>query len=132
MNKVILIGNMCKDNDIRQMPNGKIVVNNTIAVKRNFKNSDGNYESDFVNLVIFEPSAKFVEKYISKGDMVAVTGRWQHRTYKGSDGSNRYVDECVVEEIQLCRQSQNNEIKNAPVKPIEEMKDDYGYDDFPF
>lgn len=101
MNKVILIGNLCKEHDIKVMNNDKKVIRNSLAVKRNFKNANGEYDSDFINIVVFEPSANFMQSYTSKGDKVAVTGRWQHRTYTDSNNNTRYVDECVVDSIEL-------------------------------
>lgn len=126
MNHVSLTGNLCKDNDVRMTSNGKTVIRNSIACKRNYKNQNGTYDSDFINLVVYEPHSKFMQQYIGKGDKVAISGRWQHRTYQAQDGSNRYVDECVVDGIELLAHPQNQN-PQAQAQP-QPMQDDNPWD----
>lgn len=121
MNKVFITGNLCKENEVRKMQtqNGtKTVIHNSIASKRNFKNKDGEYDSDFIYIVVHEPTAKFMEQYAHKGDKVAITGRWQHRTYTDQYGNTKYVDECVVDGLELMAKPQNKQEQK------EEPKDD--------
>ena len=143
MNIVSITGNLCKDHDVRIMTNRKKVIRNTIASKRNFKDKDGNYESDFINIVVFEPSANFVEQYTSKGDKIGVTGRWQHRSYEDTYGNKKYVDECVVDEIELLAKTQkttpsyNDIYERAPepevdANPWATEDDGITEDDLPF
>lgn len=106
MNKCMMTGNLCKEVEVKIIQGtDKKVIQNSIAVKRNFKNKQGEYDSDFINLIIYEPHANFVEQYISKGDKVAVSGRWQHRKYENSTGTH-YVDELVVDGIELLAKPQ--------------------------
>ena len=118
MNKVCLTGNLCKDNDIRfSQSTNKKVIRNSIAVKRNFKNQNNEYESDFINIVVYEPSANFMDQYIRKGDKVAVTGRWQHRHYTNQYGTEVYVDECVVDSIELLAKPQKQSSNQHAPEP---------------
>lgn len=99
MNKVILTGNLCREIDIAQTQNGKEVVQNCIAVKREYKNAKGEYESDFINIVVWGAQAQYLHNYAHKGDRVEVVGRWQVRKYEKSDGTQQVISECVVESI---------------------------------
>lgn len=121
INKVILIGNLCKDNEVRVLQGtDKKVIKNSIAVKRNFKNSNGEYDSDFINLVVYEPQVNYMEQYIQKGDKVAVSGRWQHRHYTNQSGIEIYVDECIVNEIELLAKPQRSSSTTESKEPKEE------------
>lgn len=99
MNKVILSGNLCQEIELKQTQNGKSVVTNCIAVQREYKNEKGEYESDFINLVIWGAQADYLSRYASKGDRVELVGRWTVRKYTANDGTTRTVNECVVESI---------------------------------
>ena len=137
MNKCIFTGNLCKDNDIRVMQNtNKKVLRNSIAVKRNFKNANGEYDSDFINIVVFEPSSKFMESYTGKGDKVAITGRWQHRTYTDNNNNTKYVDECVVDSVELLAKPKNSTPtqQSAPQQEPTPVNDNpwFNDDDLPF
>ena len=101
MNKVILVGRLTKDPELRATASGFNTANFSIAVQRNFKNREGNYDADFVNCVAFRNQADFVSKYFKKGNMIGVEGRIQTRNYDAQDGSKRYVTEVVVENIEF-------------------------------
>ena len=110
MNKVCLTGNLCKDNvaKIIKETNRK-KIENSIAVKRNYKNANGEYDSDFINIVVYGQSADYMEQYLKKGDKVAVTGRWQKRHYTNKSGTEVYVDECIVDGIELISKPQQKQ-----------------------
>ena len=91
MNKVILVGRLTRDPDIKSTTTGKAVANFTIAVDRRFKNKDGQKEVDFVPIVVWGQQAEFVGKYIGKGRQVALSGRLQVRTYEANDGQKRWI-----------------------------------------
>lgn len=101
MNKVILSGNLCQDIELKQTTGGKSVVTNCIAVSRDFKNANGEYESDFINIVVWDKQAEYLSKYASKGDRVELCGRWTVRKYAANDGTNRTANECIVESIKV-------------------------------
>lgn len=99
MNKVILSGNLCQEIELKQTTGGKSVITNCIAVQKEYKNANGEYESDFINIVVWDKQAEYLSKYASKGDRVELVGRWTVRKYQANDGTNRVVNECVVESI---------------------------------
>lgn len=99
MNKVILTGNLCRDIELKATQGGKEVVQNCIAVSRDFKNAQGEYESDFINIVVWGNQAQYLKNYASKGDRVELVGRWTVRKYTDSNGTQQYINECVVENI---------------------------------
>src|SRR5574344_903715 len=99
MNKVILIGRLTKDPEMRTTPNGVATTSFTIAVNRNFTAQNGEREADFLNCVAWRKQAENIAKYCSKGSQVAVDGRIQTRTYDAQDGSKRYVTEIVADNV---------------------------------
>lgn len=101
MNKVILSGNLCQEVEVKQTTSGKEVVTNCIAVQRDFKNDKGEYESDFINIVVWGQSATYLGKYAHKGDRAELVGRWTVRKYTDNNGTTRTVNECVVESIKV-------------------------------
>ena len=113
MNKVILSGNLVKDNDLRKTNTGKSVLQNTIAVRRNSKNEKGEYDTDFITLVIWGVQAEYINQYTSKGDKIELVGRWQHRAYQDKEGKTRYVDECVVEDCSILITSKGEKKQEA-------------------
>lgn len=100
INKVVLSGNLCKDIELKTTSSGKVTLTNSIAVKRDFKNADGEYDSDFVNVVFWGNQAEYVDKYLSKGSKIGVVGRLQTRTYENNNGDKVFVTEVVVESVE--------------------------------
>lgn len=107
MNKTILIGNLTKDAEISNTTSGVAVSKFTIAVKRDYKNANGEYETDFINCVAWRKLAENVSKYLTKGKKIAVIGSIQTRSYDAQDGSKRYVTEVIAEEIELLSSTQS-------------------------
>ena len=101
MNKIILVGRLTKDPEVRSTSAGFATANFTVAVSRNFKNKDGNYDADFLPCVAFRAQADFVSKFFKKGSLIGVEGRVQTRNYDAQDGTKRYVTEVVVENIEF-------------------------------
>ena len=99
MNKVILTGRLTKDGEIRTTQNDNEVYTNTIAVKRAHKKADGEYESDFFNIVIWKPM-DYVKNYAKKGVRVLVEGKIQQRSYE-ADGIIKYMTEIVADNIEV-------------------------------
>lgn len=121
MNKVILSGNLCKPIEVKRTTSGKSVVSNTIAVRRDYK-EDGDYYTDFINIVVWGQSADYLAKYAHKGDRVELCGRWNVRTYTGKDGNNKKADECVVESIRAFPRGE--EQKQEPFESTTTTEDD--------
>ena len=101
MNRVILVGRLTKDPDLRYTPNGIAVATFTVAVNRNFKNNQGEREADFINCVIWRKQAENVANYLKKGSLCGVDGRLQTRNYDGQDGKRVYVTEVLAESVQF-------------------------------
>ena len=92
MNKIVLVGRLTKDPELRSTTAGFSTASFTVAVNRNFKNKDGNYDADFLPCVAFRNTATFVSKFFKKGSLICVEGRVQTRSYDAQDGSKRYVE----------------------------------------
>lgn len=124
MNKIILIGRMTKDIEIRYTQNQKEVGSFDLAVNRNYKNANGEYDTDFFKCIAWGNLAKTIQIYTSRGSQIAIEGRVENRTYQAKDGTNRYVTEVVVEGMQLLDGKKNNTTNNQ-----EEI---YSGEDLPF
>ena len=92
MNKVILMGRLTREPELKQTPNGVNVCSFSIAVNRRYKNTEGNYDADFVNCVAWRQTGEFVSKYFAKGRMIAVVGSLQTRNYE-KDGQGLCLTE---------------------------------------
>ena len=103
MNKVQLVGRLTRDPEIRysQGENATATARFSVAVNRRFKNSEGNYDADFIICVAFGKSAEFVEKYFNKGMAIGLTGRIQTGSYTNKDGQKVYTTDVVVEETEF-------------------------------
>lgn len=99
LNKAILMGRLTRDPEMRTTQNGTAVCSFSIAVDRNFRNQNGERQTDFINCVAWRQQAEFVSKYFTKGRMIAVVGSIQTRTYTDRDGNNRNAVEVVVDEV---------------------------------
>ena len=128
MNKIILVGRLTKDPEVRTTSAGFNTVNFTVAVNRNFKNKEGNYDADFLPCVAFRSTADFVSKFFKKGNMISLEGRVQTRNYDAQDGTKRYVTEVVVDNVEFVggknegSSSSNTDYVDAPSEaPIDEM-----------
>lgn len=122
MNKVILIGRLTKEPDIRITPSGLTVAHYTLAVDRKFK-KDGEPDADFIPCVAFGKPAEFTEKYLSKGAKIAICGRLQTRSYEDKYGQKKYVTEIIVDEQYFAESKRNADISQEQLKEIaEELK----------
>jgi single-strand DNA-binding protein len=120
MNNVSLCGRLYKEVELRQSQGGKSMARTGIAVKRDFKNSEGKYDSDFINLIAWGSTAEFMSKYFSKGSMIAITGKIQTGSYKDKNGSTVYTTDVVVNTAEFCDSkggnSQSGQKAAAPTK----------------
>lgn len=116
MNKIILLGRLTRDPEIRTTSSGTTTANFTVAVNRNFKNKDGNYDADFLPCVAFRQTADFISKYFKKGRMISLEGRVQTRNYEAEDGTKRYVTEIVVEGVEFAGDNKKKNLKLQVMK----------------
>ena len=110
INRVILVGRLTKDPELRQSKNGIDRTTFTLAINRTFTNSNGEREADFINIVAFRKQAQNVSKYVSKGQLVGVDGRIQSRNYENEEGHRVFITEVVADNVQFLetKGSRNN------------------------
>lgn len=101
MNQVSLVGRLTKDPDLRYTPTGVAVAHVTLACKRTFKNSNGEFESDFIRVVIWRNQAENTSNYMKTGDILGVTGRIQTGSYEGQDGKRVYTTDVVADDVRF-------------------------------
>ncbi|MCC4366116.1 single-stranded DNA-binding protein [Limosilactobacillus reuteri] len=108
LNRAILTGRLTRDPELRYTTSGTAVVQATIAVDRQFKNQQGERESDFINLVIWRKAAENFANFTHKGSLVGIDGRIQTRTYENKQGQRVYVTEINVDNFSLLEPRQGN------------------------
>ncbi|WP_138419141.1 single-stranded DNA-binding protein [Aquibacillus sediminis] len=101
LNRVVLVGRLTRDPDLRYTPNGVAVANFTIAVNRPFSSQNGNREADFINCVVWRRAAENLANFMKKGSQVGVDGRLQSRSFEGQDGKRVFVTEVVADSVQF-------------------------------
>lgn len=115
MNKVILIGRLTKDPELRFTPNGTAVSTVTLAIDRKVTSKEQPKVTDFIQVVIWGKQAESTANYINKGCKFAVSGRIQTRTYVDKDNNKRYITEVVADEVSFIdwgNKSSNNNMPN--------------------
>jgi len=100
LNRVVLIGRLVADPELRYTPSGVPVANFRIAVDRSFTNAAGERETDFINIVAWRQRAEFAANYLGKGRLVAIDGRLQIRQWTTQEGQRRSTAEVVADEVQ--------------------------------
>ncbi len=98
LNRVILMGRLTADPELKQTPNGVSVVSFSLAVDRNFAGKGAERQTDFINCVAWRQTAEFISHYFSKGRLMAVEGSLQIRNYTDRDGNKRQAAEVVVDQ----------------------------------
>ena len=103
-NQAILIGNLCRDVEVKYTPQGTAVTNITLAINREYKvGEEKKKEVSFVPVVIWGKRAEVVHEYCKKGDPLMVEGRINTRSWEGADGKKQYKTEVVAENIQFLK-----------------------------
>ena len=124
MNKIILLGRLTKDPEVRYTPTNKVVAQFTLAVDRPYS-KDKQREADFIPVVIWGKQAETCGNYLSKGQRALVEGRLQIRNYEAKDGQKKYVTEVIAERFEFIeRREQGNESQQTPG---EESQDFQGF-----
>ena len=135
MNAVQLLGRFTRDNDFKEL-GGTSVFRNNIAVQRNFKNKDGERESDFINVVAFGKTAELLNQYFGKGQQVALEGRIQTGSYDKEDGTRVYTTDVIINQFDFVGSKNENTQPNTAtaVKPTSSPFEsvDFNDDDLPF
>lgn len=112
MNVIILTGNATKDIEIRYNPSGTPIGTGTIAVKRDYKNQNGEYETDFHNFVAIGKISEVMANHVSKGDKFGIKGKLQNRVWEKDNGEKRYFTEVLVDGFDFPTKPKNNQSSN--------------------
>jgi single-strand DNA-binding protein len=121
MNVITLTGNATKDIELRFTPNGKGVANGTIAVRRDFKNQKGEYETDFINFIALGGLSEVMANHIKKGDKFGINGRLQIRKWEKDNGDKQYFTEVIVNSFDFPdKKNQEQPANNQPQTRVSE------------
>lgn len=135
MNKVILMGRLTRDPEVRYSSSGNAVANYSLAVKRPYKSADGNQEVDFINCVAIGKRGEFAEKYLRKGTQILISGSIQTSNYVNKDGNKVYNTDILVDthefaggksESQGTAQKENASPKNDGFMSVPDGVEDEG------
>ena len=119
MNKVLLVGRITKDPEIRYLQNGTPQVLFTLAVDRGVRDVNGNRQADFISCVAWRGQADFISRYIRKGYLMSIEGRIQTRNYQGQDGQMRYVTEVVLDQVENLQPRQDDAQGQGYQQPVQ-------------
>ncbi|UAW07819.1 single-stranded DNA-binding protein A [Psychrobacillus phage PVJ1] len=119
INRVVLVGRLTKDVDLKYTPSGVAMARFTLAVNRTFSNQQGEREADFINCLVWRKQAENAANYLSKGSLCGVEGRIQTGSYEGQDGKRIYTTDVVADSVQFLepkngQANQNNNNTNQP------------------
>ena len=127
MNIIAITGNVCKDIELKYTKNNKGYVENTLGVRKDKKDENGNYESDFIDFVCFEKKAEFLKNYSKKGDKLEITGKLRVDTWKDEEGKSHTRSYVVVDKVNILT-ARNTNIKNDATSTIFDITEE----DLPF
>lgn len=109
LNQIVMVGRLTADPEVTTLENDKEKSQITIAIPRNYKNADGEYDTDFVDCILWDGVAKNTSMYCKKGDIVGVKGRIQTSNYETKDGKNIKMTQVVAEKITFLSSNKNSD-----------------------
>ena len=129
MNRVELTGRLTANPELKHVENSdKVYTRFTLAVQRDFKNKDGEYDADFFNIVAWDKRAEVITNYVKKGHKFLVTGRLQNKSYDKADGTKGYITDVVLKDYEFL---ENKPKEEAPEPDFPELPaDDDPFADF--
>lgn len=110
MNMLSLVGRITREIELREVGEGRVVLNNTIAVQRNFRTENGQ-DTDFIPFVVWGKRAELIEEYCDKGDLIGLGGRIQSRRYQNAEDETVFVVEMIVEDVQFLQPKKEENLK---------------------
>lgn len=113
LNKVIIMGRLTRDPELRRTQGGTAVTSFTMAVDRDFKSQNGEKETDFIDVVAWRNTGEFAAKYLAKGRMAAVEGRIQARDWQDKDGNRRKAVEVVADNVYFADSKRDSKPQGA-------------------
>lgn len=134
LNRVILMGRLVTDPELKTTSSGTSVTSFRIAVDRSYSKAGAERQTDFFDIVCWRNTAEFVCKYFFKGSLIALEGQLQSRTYQAKDGSNRYVVEVVADNVSFTgeKQEKKESGQSAPDISVGDFEEVTLDDDLPF
>ena len=137
MNKVILIGNVGKDPEVRHLESGVVNAQFSLATNETYKNKSGEKvtNTEWHNIVLWRGLAEIAEKYVKKGSTLLIEGKIRTRSYDDKDGNKKYITEIVADQMQLMGRADDNGSRGAGeprAAAVEESPMDLASDDLPF
>lgn len=124
LNRIVIIGRLTRDPEMRQTPSGTAVCTFTLAVDRSFKSANGERETDFIPVVAWRQLGETCGRYLAKGKLAAVDGRLQIRTYQAQDGSKRTAAEVVADNVRFLSPKSEPSVNDSEVDlapPLDEI-----------
>lgn len=132
MNRIVLVGRLAQEPELRYTQTGIAVTHFTVAVNRPFLNQQGEREADFIDIVVWRNQAENCANYLSKGRLVGVDGRLQIRSYETADGQRRRVAEVVADRVEFLDWGRDTD-QGSSDSTAQQSGDDSGFpDDVPF
>ena len=119
MNKVVILGRLTRDVDVRYTPSQKVVCSFTLAVDRPFLNQEGKREADFIPVVVWGKAAELCGNSLAKGHRLLVEGRLQIRSYDGKDGNRHWVTEVIANNVEFIERKADS--ANRHIAPAGDM-----------
>lgn len=132
INRVILVGRLTKDVEVKQTATGISTATVTVACDRDGKKEDGKQNADFPQVVVWRQGADFLGQYAKKGTLVGIDGRLQTRSYDNQNGTTVYVTEVVAEKVKILDGWAKDNAKEEPQEEVEEVEIAIESDDIPF
>jgi len=131
INRIVLVGRITADIDVKYTQNGTAVTNFSIAVERQFRNSSGEKETDFINIVAWKKLAELIGEYMKKGSMIGIDGSLQVRKYETREGEKRTAyevraDNCQFLDIKGANASATSLATSLATEPASQEEDDDG------
>ena len=137
LNKAILVGRLTKDPEMRSTASGVSVLSFTVAIPRSYVRQGEERQSDFINCVAYRSTADFISRYFAKGNLIAVCGNIQTRTWDDQEGKRHWVTEVIVNEANFVEGKKDSSMPgDSQSSPKQDLPMDFGPDatddDLPF
>ncbi len=136
MNKVLLVGRLTAKPELRYTNGNTAFLRFTVAVNRNFTNSDGKREADFINVVAWRKQAETIAKFFDKGNLIAVEGRLQTGSYDDRDGNKRYTTDVALDNFEFVEgknsRSQSDDFESSQPSPYDYQNNSISVENDPF
>lgn len=135
INRVVLVGRLTKDVDLKYTPSGVAMARFTLAVNRTFSNQQGEREADFINCLVWRKQAENTANFLSKGSLAGIEGRIQTGSYEGQDGKRVYTTDVVADSVQFLEPKNGQATQNNGTTGQPQMNNQSNYtkvDEDPF